>query len=191
MYDISKEFDCCYGHRVYTQELDKEYSIDDRCKCRHLHGHQGKIIVHLKAETLTNSMVIDFNMINWFKKFVDDVIDHKFLVAINDPFLTSFIFNKLRDYNEQMLIPNGDECYYRYIDPLVYKDAPLHEQEIYEGLIIVPFVPTAENFSEWIYNIVADKMKPLQVTVHKVTFYETPKCQSTYKKSNCKCSIIK
>ena len=44
---ISKEFEFCYGHRVWSQTLDTEFSLDGCLKCRHLHGHQGKILVYL------------------------------------------------------------------------------------------------------------------------------------------------
>ena len=46
-WNISKEFDFCYGHRVWSQELDIEFALDDCLVCRHLHWHQGKIIIHL------------------------------------------------------------------------------------------------------------------------------------------------
>ena len=39
---ISKEFEFCYGHRVWSQTLNTEFSLDGCLKCRHLHGHQGK-----------------------------------------------------------------------------------------------------------------------------------------------------
>ena len=34
---IDKQIDFCYVHRVWTQNLDAKFSIDDLCKCRHLH----------------------------------------------------------------------------------------------------------------------------------------------------------
>ena len=34
---IDKQIDFCFGHRVWTQNLDAKFSIDDLCKCRHLH----------------------------------------------------------------------------------------------------------------------------------------------------------
>ena len=52
MWEISKEFDFCYGHRVWSQSLNVEFSLDSCLMCRHLHGHQGKAIVYLKSDTL-------------------------------------------------------------------------------------------------------------------------------------------
>ena len=50
-WDISKAFDFCYGHRVWSQTLDAEFALDGCLSCRHLHGHQGKIIIHLAGSS--------------------------------------------------------------------------------------------------------------------------------------------
>jgi len=70
-WQISKQFDFCYGHRVWSQELNPEYSLDDCLMCRHLHGHQGKVLVHMESEKLKNGMVTDFKHLNWFKKIIN------------------------------------------------------------------------------------------------------------------------
>ena len=93
MWEISKEFDFCYGHRVWSQSLNVEFSLDSCLMCRHLHGHQGKVIVYLKSDTLKSGMVTDFKHLNWFKKFLDDVIDHKFIIDINDPLFATLLPN--------------------------------------------------------------------------------------------------
>ena len=93
MWEISKEFDFCYGHRVWSQSLNVEFSLDSCLMCRHLHGHQGKVIVYLKSDTLKSGMVTDFKHLNWFKKFLDDVIDHKFIIDINDPLFSTLLPN--------------------------------------------------------------------------------------------------
>ena len=84
---ISKAFEFCYGHRVWSQELNPDYSLDPCLKCRHLHGHQGRIEVFLESSELNRGgMVTDFKHLNWFKQFLDDVLDHKFIIDIHDPF---------------------------------------------------------------------------------------------------------
>ena len=88
---ISKEFDFCYGHRVWSQTLNPEFSLDSCLKCRHLHGHQGKILVYLEADELHNGMVTDFKHLNWFKQFIDDVLDHKFILDVNDPLFSTLL----------------------------------------------------------------------------------------------------
>ena len=52
MWDISKTFEFSYGHRVYTQTLNSNYSDDLKCACRHLHGHEGKVLVYLQSDKL-------------------------------------------------------------------------------------------------------------------------------------------
>ena len=100
-YQISKEFDFCYGHRVWSQKLDKEFSLDGCLACRHLHGHQGKIIIHLESDKLIDGMVTDFNHLNWFKQFLDDTVDHKFIIDSHDP-----LYNTMLSHfpNQQNLI---------------------------------------------------------------------------------------
>ena len=99
---ISKEFDFCYGHRVWSQELNVDFSMDPCLKCRHLHGHQGKVIVYLESNNLKNGMVTDFKHLNWFKHFLDDVLDHKFIIDINDPLFETL----LPHYKKEELIKN-------------------------------------------------------------------------------------
>jgi 6-pyruvoyltetrahydropterin/6-carboxytetrahydropterin synthase len=66
-WSIDKQFDFCYGHRVWSQELNAEFSLDSCLACRHLHGHQGKIKIYLESDSLENGMVTDFKNLNWFK----------------------------------------------------------------------------------------------------------------------------
>jgi len=174
MYKIAKQFDFCYGHRVWSQSLNPTFSLDNCLKCRHLHGHQGTINIFLEAEELTEGMVTDFKHLNWFKKWLDDTLDHKFIMDISDPVrdvlfplsLTPLDFErKSRIWTmPQKELDNQEECV----------------REVYEGLVFVDFVPTSENLSKWIFDIVQEKMQPLGVRVAGVQFYETPKSQSNY-----------
>ena len=184
MHTITKEFDFCYGHRVWSQELNAALSIDNKCVCRHLHGHQGKIIITLSANELQRGMVTDFKHLNWFKQFVDDVIDHKFIIDIHDP-----AYSILIPLPESLLIDTDKrgksnrikmEHGYEIIDLYLYKDYPRHILEILEGFIIVNFVPTSENISRWIHQIVSKKMDPYGIEVSSVEFKETPKTSATY-----------
>lgn len=172
---ISKEFDFCYGHRVWSQTLNQEYSIDNRCVCRHLHGHQGKVIVKLDASTLTSGMVTDFKHLNWFKKFLDDALDHKFIIDRNDPAF-DLIIPTFKDMS-WISKPEG----YSIINPDWFKTISNPETvEILEGFVMVDFVPTSENLSKWLFDIVQEKMKKIGVNVESVQFYETPKSSSKY-----------
>ena len=159
---ISKEFDFCYGHRVWSQTLNTEFSLDGCLKCRHLHGHQGKILVYLEAHELTNGMVTDFKHLNWFKQFLDDTLDHKFILDINDPLFSTLLphisRNDLIKFDEGYLLPDLNKL----------KDKESHIIELYEGYVIVDFVPTSENLSAWFLKIVQNKMEKLNIKVSHV-----------------------
>lgn len=170
---ISKEFDFCYGHRVWSQELNQDFSVDGCLKCRHLHGHQGKIVIYLEASELNNGMVTDFNHLNWFKRFLDDVLDHKFIIDINDPLFPTMLPHfadkkNLREFEQGFKIP----------DLTIIKDEPHYIHEMYEGFVIVEFVPTSENISAWLLKIAQDKMEHLNIKVSHLEFFETPKSKS-------------
>jgi len=49
---------------------------------------------------------------------------------------------------------------------------------MYEGFIIVDFVPTIENISAWLLQIVQKKMMKINITVSRIEFFETPKSRS-------------
>ena len=51
MFRVSREIDFCYGHRL----------LDYQGKCRHLHGHNGRVLITLEADALDErGMVLDF-----------------------------------------------------------------------------------------------------------------------------------
>lgn len=170
-WEISKEFDFCYGHRVWSQTLNIDFSLDACLKCRHLHGHQGKVIVHLESNELNNSMVTDFKHLNWFKAFLDDVLDHKFILDINDPLFSTLVPN----IKKEDLI-KFEEGYFS-INLTNFKN---EELELYESYVVVDFVPTSENLSAWFLKIVQEKMNRLNIKVSKIEFLETPKSKSTF-----------
>ncbi len=171
---ISKEFEFCYGHRVWSQSLNTEFSLDPCLKCRHLHGHQGKILVYLEASELKDGMVTDFKHLNWFKLFIDDVLDHKFILDINDPLFSTLLPNINK--NDLISFQQG----YQLVDLTQFKDDETHITELYESYIIVDFVPTSENLSAWFLKIVQEKMNKLNVKVSHIEFLETPKSKSTF-----------
>jgi len=178
-WEISKEFDFCYGHRVWSQVLDQEFAMKTCFTCRHLHGHQGKIIIHLTSDTLKDGMVTDFGHLNWFKTFLDDTLDHKFIIDINDP-LFSTLLPHFKD--KKNLIPYENN--YKIVDFACIKGESNHIFEMYESYIIVDFVPTSENISAWLLKIIQKKMDKIGIKVSHVEFLETPKSKSiVYAKS--------
>jgi 6-pyruvoyltetrahydropterin/6-carboxytetrahydropterin synthase len=173
-WQITKQFDFCYGHRVWSQELNTEFSVDSYLMCRHLHGHQGTILIHLESQKLHNGMVTDFKHLNWFKTFLDETLDHKFIIDSHDP-LFETLLPHFKDKRHLIEHEQG----YKTVDFALLQNEPLHIHEMYQGYVIVDFVPTSENISAWLLHIIAKKMEPLEVKVSHVEFFETPKSKST------------
>ena len=195
---IDKQIDFCYGHRVWSQQLNKDFcSTDDFCtKCRHLHGHQGEIHVFLEAPILERGMVTDFKHLGWFKDFIDDHLDHKFILDTNDPWFSQIINAKFMGGTGQLeatiplntkqgrdlwlkavVIPGTDILVGHEIDVSTLQGP---EQEFYEGFFLVNFLPTSENLTKWMFDIVKAKMSLIDVRVTKVTLNETPKSRAEY-----------
>jgi 6-pyruvoyltetrahydropterin/6-carboxytetrahydropterin synthase len=117
-------------------------------------------------------MVTDFKHLNWFKAFIDDVLDHKFIIDINDP-----LFNDLLPkITKQDLIEFKEG--YKLINLTKLQNEPDYLIEMYEGFVIVDFVPTSENLSAWLLKIIQAKMEKYNIKVSKIEYFETPKSKS-------------
>ena len=79
MYSVTREITFCYGHRL----------LDYNGKCRHLHGHNGKAVITLTADSLDElGMVMDFSRLKRVVgAWIDEVLDHKMLLHKDDPVL--------------------------------------------------------------------------------------------------------
>ena len=88
MYIITKEVYFCYGHRL----------MNHQGKCRNLHGHSVKASISIKNTSLNNDgMVCDFSDIReCVDAFVDEYLDHNFLLHENDPIIPALIANNER-----------------------------------------------------------------------------------------------
>jgi 6-pyruvoyltetrahydropterin/6-carboxytetrahydropterin synthase len=176
---IDKTFEFCYGHRVHTQTLNGEYAADLKCACRHLHGHEGKMQVFLKSPTGQldpTGMVTDFRHLEWLKKWINEHIDHQFILDRNDPLYKSMLGG---EELVPVLIPDTDKVAGYKVDLTNHKpNTP--EYEYFEGFLVVDFVPTSENLSSWMAELVEAKMSKLNVTVAQIDWWETPKSRSTF-----------
>lgn len=175
-WEISKQFDFCYGHRVHNQKLDPELSLDSCLACRHIHGHQGTILIHLTSGQLKSGMVTDFKHLNWFSKWLDETLDHKFIMDKADPVLSTMFPLATEEVLKRNL---RDHFWTPDLTHPVFNDLAPCVKEIYEGLILVNFVPTSECICMWLSNIVRDRMSNLSVRVSKIEFKETPRSNST------------
>jgi len=191
-YIIDKSFSFCYGHRVHNQRLDTKFTESgDAClACRHLHGHEGLVKIFLEEDKNSTNikdtgMVTDFKHLGWFKNFLDDVLDHKFIMDLEDPlFQNEFTLcqnkSNMIKMKEEFFIP--DLTYIRNHIQQELENDRINENEAsaifekYEGAIFVDFVPTSENLSGWLLSIVQEKMKDLPgIRVKAIEYWETPK----------------
>ena len=181
MWKISKQFNFAYGHRVYTQKLDKEFALDRKCVCRHVHGHEAEVHVHLHGEELDNQgMVTDFLHLSWLKKFFDETVDHRFIIDAHDPWFDRLIGNDNKMYLEEVFVPNTAHVAGWKLDT---SRMPIHTEsdfDYYESWFVVNFIPTSENLSKWAYDLASAKMANMGVKVGEVEWWETPKSCSRY-----------
>ena len=178
---IDKTFEFCYGHRVWTQKLNGEYAADLKCACRHLHGHEGKLQVYLTNAADGNKldptgMVTDFRHLEWLKKWINENIDHQFIIDRHDPLYNQIVGDRKLDV---VHVPNT-EYFAGYKVDLTGLEPNTPEYEYYEGFFVVEFVPTSENLSSWMAELVNVKMSPLGVKVHHIDWWETPKSRSVF-----------
>ena len=185
---IDKSFSFCYGHRVHNQRLDTNFTESgDAClACRHLHGHEGLVKVFLAADTLKNDMVTDFKHLGWMKNFLDDTLDHKFIIDRKDPIFSDLLRHYV-DENDEMdcevmhwfaegyWVPDLTYITNRLKGKSLSEDQKRALLEKYEGIVVVDFVPTSENLCAWLLSIAQKKMAPLGVDVVAVEYWETPK----------------
>jgi 6-pyruvoyltetrahydropterin/6-carboxytetrahydropterin synthase len=79
VYKVTKAIHFCYGHRLMNYDG----------KCRHLHGHNGKVEIELETEKLDGiGMVRDFTEVkDVIAVWLDRELDHKMLLRKDDPAL--------------------------------------------------------------------------------------------------------
>lgn len=77
MYMVTREIEFCYGHRLLNYEG----------KCRYLHGHNGKVVITIGAESLDDrGMVLDFGDIKRVvATWIDENLDHRMILCRQDP----------------------------------------------------------------------------------------------------------
>lgn len=88
MFTITKEVYFCYGHRL----------MNHAGKCRHLHGHSVKAAISIAQDQLNDQgMVCDFSEIKQcVEAYVNDHLDHNFLLHRDDPILPVLVENNER-----------------------------------------------------------------------------------------------
>ena len=123
MYRVTREIHFCYGHRLLNYDG----------KCRHLHGHNGKVVVTLAAPELDAlGMVMDFSRIKRvLTTWVDETLDHKMLLHKDDPVLPF-----LRQQGEPVYVmnvnPTAENIARHIYDHAVAQGLPVVEVQLWE-----------------------------------------------------------
>jgi len=172
MFTISKSFEFCYGHRVYSQDVVEKYAGSKECPCRRIHGHQGKCTITVETETLDDrGFVIDFKELSFIKSFFDDNIDHRFILSYDDPGIMNITNGGFVD---------GKDWKVELLDGVFMCNR--NANVVDDSFVFVSFNPTSENLAKWIYEGVRDVLKqsPFDCKVTKVEWSETPKTSAIY-----------
>lgn len=95
MFTVVREMSFSYGHRL----------LNYGGKCRHLHGHNGRLEMHIRADSLDErGMVMDFGEIKkQVSDWIDRELDHKMLLCKDDPVLAY-----LKQVGEPVVVMEGN-----------------------------------------------------------------------------------
>lgn len=120
-------------------------------KCAHLHGHNYRVHFYCRAE-------MDENGLDHLGRVVDfSVIKEKLCMWIEN------------NYDHKFLVFEKDPI------------APILKEQDPEGVVIVPYNPTAENIAMHLCDVIApQEMAETGIIVTKVIIEETAKCSVHY-----------
>ena len=123
-YKVAKIISFCYGHRLLNYEG----------KCRHPHGHNGRLEIELTASQLdARGMVVDFTDIKrLIAGWIDTLLDHKMILHREDPLLP--ILQKMGEpvyiMDENPTVENIAKLIYHYA---VSQHLPVSEIRLWES----------------------------------------------------------
>jgi len=156
---VTKEIEFDAGHRVPNHAS----------KCRNPHGHRYKVIAHVSGDLVAEEgdsqegMVLDFGFIKeLLTEHVHDVFDHGFIVHGEDE-----VMCRALEVNGTPL----DDGTYDTQNPEDFK------------VIIVPYIPTAENLARAIYKSLYWRVRKLcgdRAWLSRIEVYETPTSRAMY-----------
>lgn len=129
-----------------------------KSKCRNLHGHTYTVIIGVDGDIIKEEGVSDEGM----------VIDFGDLKEILQDEIYDFLDHSFMVYNKD------------YLFEIFKKEVFFNEMK----LIIVDFVPTAENIARWLYNKLKDKINSKQRMLKYVTVWETQNSSATFYNDN-------
>jgi len=155
--------------------VNTKYAIEDDNPCRRIHGHQGNITIIVESNNLDNrDFVIDFKELTFIKKFINDNLDHRFILSYEDPRFEQLACCSVSDVKRQstpvVILDEISMCWR-------CKDIEL------DSFVFVDFNPTSERLAQWIYDGVEKCIdeSPFNCKVKEVIWSETPKTKAVYR----------
>ncbi|MFQ5596896.1 MAG: 6-pyruvoyl tetrahydropterin synthase family protein [Nitrospiria bacterium] len=123
MYTITREIHFCYGHRL----------LNHRGKCRHLHGHNGRVEIGLRSDALDAlGMVRDFDEIKQIvEKWIHANLDHRMILCKADP-MTPFLEDMREPYYLTDTNPTAEVISKLIFDYTASQGLPVTEVKLWE-----------------------------------------------------------
>lgn len=160
-YVISKEIEFDMGHRVPNH----------KSKCRNPHGHRYRVRARITGTLVTTpghtqeGMLADFGDLKMLlTELIHDPLDHGFMLFKND--------SDMWDMFGMYEFTTGPE---------VSRKTDYGNERGYK-VIVVPFIPTAENLSKWSFDQLAKPVEAMGFTLQGIDLWETPTSIATYER---------
>jgi 6-pyruvoyltetrahydropterin/6-carboxytetrahydropterin synthase len=77
-----------YTHSIGLSAAFRQWRAESHCK--YLHGYSLEVKATFEGEIDERNWVVDFGSLKGFKGWLEDMFDHKTLVAVDDPQLLTF-----------------------------------------------------------------------------------------------------
>lgn len=168
------------GNTLITREIsiDMAHRVTNHAgKCRNVHGHRYTIKIGVEGipfnegeQNPQEGMLIDFGFIkDEMLQVIDRVCDHGMMLWRQDELVIMTLSNEELQFIDDKIV----SCGYGAIT----------RQKFWGNIIVVPFVPTAENLAKWWFDLLKLRVYERSGGLSKLQFvqvFETPNCTATY-----------
>ena len=138
-----------------TIEIDAGHRVPNhKSKCKNFHGHRYKIEVAVSGEVITKARDSNEGMVMDFGDLRSTLYD-----VIEKQYDHSFIMYDKDDYADKFREWQEDD---------------------YQNIIFVPFIPTAENLAKHWYMLLKEALKHKKIEIKQVIVWETPTSAAIY-----------
>lgn len=168
------------GYTIATREIgiDMAHRVTNHgSKCRNIHGHRYKIELGISGKPFETGegnpqegMLLDFGFLKEeMMDKIDKYYDHGTTLWRQDPLVVATLTKEELDNADLDIADRG--FYF------------MHPQKFWGKIVVVPFIPTAENLAKWWFE---QLQKPVEVRSQGhailtwVKVWETPNCSAIF-----------